>query len=148
MRHFEFFKVPFSVLGDTIGVPVEFKFRAELKNDVITGMIVFGTYNLPIWSNFIIIFFLRIQKYLFLSIQLRPFGFRYLLFYGMLNNLLYVSLFLCFYLHNRQLGPLVLENNSLLICIKHFLYYQFFSPSLWSIGVRLIYKNWGLFNTS
>lgn len=60
MRHFEFFKVPFSVLGDTIGVPVEFKFRAELKSDVITDMIGFGTYNLPIWSNFIIIFFLRI----------------------------------------------------------------------------------------
>ncbi|MBO5100194.1 MAG: hypothetical protein J6B63_02690 [Treponema sp.] len=41
MRHFEFFKVPFSVLGDTIGVPEEFKFRAELKNDAITDMIGF-----------------------------------------------------------------------------------------------------------
>ncbi len=47
MRHFEFFKVPFSVLGDAIGVPVKFKSKAELKNNAITDMIGFGTYNLP-----------------------------------------------------------------------------------------------------
>lgn len=34
-------------IGDALGVPVEFKSREVIKNKPVTGMIGFGTYNLP-----------------------------------------------------------------------------------------------------
>jgi ADP-ribosyl-[dinitrogen reductase] hydrolase len=42
-----------AVVGDALGVPVEFKKRGEVKRDPITGMRGFGTFNLPAgsWSD-------------------------------------------------------------------------------------------------
>lgn len=41
------------VVGDALGVPVEFKSRAELKENPVTDMISFGTHNQPAgtWSD-------------------------------------------------------------------------------------------------
>lgn len=41
------------VVGDALGVPVEFSEREELKENPVTGMIGYGTYNLPAgsWSD-------------------------------------------------------------------------------------------------
>ena len=41
------------VVGDTLGVPVEFTSREERKNDPVTGMRAFGTHNQPAgtWSD-------------------------------------------------------------------------------------------------
>ena len=41
------------VVGDALGVPVEFKFRAELKANPVTDMIGYGTHNQPAgtWSD-------------------------------------------------------------------------------------------------
>lgn len=40
-------------VADALGVPVEFRSRAELKNDPVTGMRAYGTYNQPAgtWSD-------------------------------------------------------------------------------------------------
>ncbi|MCX7995503.1 MAG: ADP-ribosylglycohydrolase family protein [candidate division WOR-3 bacterium] len=40
-------------VGDALGVPVEFKSREELRNNPVTDMIGYGTYNLPpgTWSD-------------------------------------------------------------------------------------------------
>ena len=41
------------VVGDALGVPVEFSYRYELKEDPVVGMRAYGTYNLPegSWSD-------------------------------------------------------------------------------------------------
>ena len=41
------------VVGDALGVPVEFKSRAELKANPVTDMIGYGTHNQPAgsWSD-------------------------------------------------------------------------------------------------
>lgn len=41
------------VVGDALGVPVEFKTRSELQRDPVTGMRGHGTYNMPkgTWSD-------------------------------------------------------------------------------------------------
>ncbi len=40
-------------VGDALGVPVEFKTRAEIKNNPVIGMRGYGTHNQPIgtWSD-------------------------------------------------------------------------------------------------
>jgi ADP-ribosylglycohydrolase len=42
-----------AVVGDALGVPVEFKSRDEVRRDPVTGMRGFGTFNLPAgsWSD-------------------------------------------------------------------------------------------------
>jgi ADP-ribosylglycohydrolase len=41
------------VIGDALGVPVEFRSRQELQSDPVTGMRGFGTHNQPpgTWSD-------------------------------------------------------------------------------------------------
>ena len=41
------------VVGDALGVPVEFQFREELEQDPVTGMRAYGTHNQPAgtWSD-------------------------------------------------------------------------------------------------
>ena len=41
------------VVGDALGVPAEFKSRAELKKNPVTDMIGYGTHNQPAgtWSD-------------------------------------------------------------------------------------------------
>ncbi|MBP8699838.1 MAG: ADP-ribosylglycohydrolase family protein, partial [Syntrophorhabdaceae bacterium] len=42
-----------AIVGDALGVPVEFQSRAERKKDPVTGMRKGGTFNLPAgsWSD-------------------------------------------------------------------------------------------------
>jgi ADP-ribosyl-[dinitrogen reductase] hydrolase len=42
-----------AVVGDALGVPVEFKYRDEVRRDPVTGMRGYGTFNLPAgsWSD-------------------------------------------------------------------------------------------------
>ena len=41
------------VIGDALGVPVEFSYRKTLKENPVTGMRGYGTYNMPpgTWSD-------------------------------------------------------------------------------------------------
>ena len=41
------------IIGDALGVPVEFTSREILKKDPVTGMRGYGTYNMPpgTWSD-------------------------------------------------------------------------------------------------
>lgn len=42
-----------AIMGDALGVPVEFKTRDELKENPVTDMCGYGTFNLPkgSWSD-------------------------------------------------------------------------------------------------
>ena len=35
------------IIGDALGVPVEFSYRETLKKNPVTGMRGYGTYNMP-----------------------------------------------------------------------------------------------------
>ena len=35
------------IIGDALGVPVEFSYREELMEDPVTDMLGYGTYNMP-----------------------------------------------------------------------------------------------------
>ncbi|WP_303737748.1 ADP-ribosylglycohydrolase family protein [Methanobrevibacter millerae] len=41
------------IIGDALGVPVEFSYREELMEDPVTDMLGYGTYNMPpgTWSD-------------------------------------------------------------------------------------------------
>ena len=53
MKHKIYNAIYGSIIGDALGVPFEFTDRSYLKNNPVTDMIGFGTYNFPkgTWSD-------------------------------------------------------------------------------------------------